>query len=339
MTKRGKFLPNLIIRASETYMVSLRRVYHDHSTNLYHAGLPNFDEILRGDAKAPVRVKAVNTLLNGGYDLSSINHEKLWESLFFAVWHAEMGRGCEEIIAAIERACSTDYKLARTGFITIANKWYGLDQYRIDKISHLARHIFPIILDKQITLWFKSLRDKRRLSSKDVPCKQLLARTLGDIKNSYGLCYFILEILAEETNKSLTRFYKRRHITVGEFELKANLIVFLYKQVIRFASHADLDARLLRTFDQYVIKRFMIDILPDESQLTQILITLRLHQALDRHISRKGSPLSSKCRTLFERWSEIIQDVHENCINGEYFPHSVAPLKGTICLKAKSQGV
>lgn len=250
-----------------------------------------------------------------------------------------MGRGCEEIIAAIERACSMDHNLARVGLITIANKWYGLDQYRIDKISHLARHLFPIILDKQIALWFKSLKGKRRLSSKDVPCKQLLARTLDDIKDSYGLCYFILEILAEETNRSLTRFYERRHITVGRFELKANLIVFIYKQVIRFASCAHLDARLLRTFDQYVIKRFMIDILPDESQLTQILITLRLHQALDRYVSKKGNPLSPKCRALFERWSEIIQDVHENCINGEYFPHSAAPLKGTICLKARMQGV
>lgn len=287
--------------------------------------------------KAPVRVKAVNTLLNGGYDLSSISHEKIWDSLFFAVWHAEMGRGCEEIIAAIERACSTNYSLARTGLKTIASRWYGLDQYRIDKISHLARHLLPIILDKQIALWFRSMRDKRRLSSKDVPCKQLLARTLEDVRNSYGLCYFILEILAEETSRSLTRFYERRHITVGKFELKANLIVFLYKQVIRFASSVDLDARLLRTFDQYVIKRFVNDVLPDESQLTQILITLRLHQALDKHINRKKNPLSSKCRALFERWSEIIQDVHENCINSEYFPHSSTPLKGTICLGPRIQ--
>lgn len=296
----------------------------------------SFDDTLRGGAKAPARVKAVNTLLNGGHDLSILSDDdiaSIWESLFFALWYAEMGRGCEEIIAAIERACNNHYRLTKYGFRIIAKKWYGLDQYRIDKISHLARHLFPVILEKQISLWFKNLKAKKRLSSRDVPCKQILKRTLDDIKNSYGLCYFILEILAEETNRTLARVYEKRNILTGKFELRANLIVFLYKQVVRFAASSDLDVRLLRTFDQYVIKRFIVDILPNESQLTQILISLRLHQALDKHINKTKNSLSSKCKALFERWSEIIQDIHENCINGEYFPQSRLPLKGTICLK------
>lgn len=285
-----------------------------------------------------MRVKAVNTLLNGGHDLSILEDAdivSIWESLFFALWYAEMGRGCEEMIAAIERASARNYRLTKFGIRMIAKKWYGLDQYRIDKISHLARHLIPVILEKQISLWFKSLQHKRRLSTSDVSCKQLLKHTLDDIKNSYGLCYFVLEILAEEINKTLARVYESRNLITGEFELKANLIVFLYKQVIRFAASTDLDARLLRTFDQYVIKRFVVDILPDESQLTQILISLRLHQTLDQHINKTRVPLSSKCRALFERWSEIIQDIHENCINSEYFPPSRIPLKGTICLKPR----
>lgn len=264
--------------------------------------------------------------------------DTIWESLFFALWYAEMGRGCEEIIAAIERACSSSYRLTRFGFQTIAKKWYGLDQYRIDKVSHLARHLLPVLLQHQINLWLKSCRRRKSLGTRDVACKQLLRRTLVDVSKSYGLCYFLLEILADEISKTLTRTHERLNIITGKFELKANLIIFLYKQVIIYASTTQLDARLLRTFDQYVVKRFIEDILPNESQLTQILVTLRFYQALDRFRKKMNSQTSGKCKALFERWSSVIRDTHEKCINGEYFPTASVPLKGTIRLKPHITG-
>lgn len=286
------------------------------------------------DAKAPVRVKAVNTLLNSGYDLKILDDsdiEMVWDALFYALWYAEMGRGCEEIIAAIERACHRSYRMTKTGFMTISKMWYGLDQYRIDKVSHLARHLLPVILEQQIKLWFKC-KNRDKLGTQDVHCKQILRRVLEDVVKSYGLCYFLLEILAEEISKTLVNVYDRLEITTGKFELKANLIVFLYKQVIAFAANVKLEARLLRTFDQYVIKKFIVDILPNESQLTQILVSLRLYQALDAHIKADDEPLSGKCRSLYRRWSEIIQDIHEKSINGEFFPTNNLPVKGTIKL-------
>lgn len=283
----------------------------------------SFQDTLCGDAKAQVRVKAVNTLLNSGHDLRILEDrdvKNIWESIFFALWYAEMGRGCEEIIAAVERACSTSYRLTRVGFQTISEKWYGLDQYRIDKVSHLARHLLPVLLDHQIVAWLKSRKRSVKLGSQDLSCKRMLKVTLEDISKSQALCYFVLEIVAEEINKSLTDTYQRLNIIVGKFELKANLILFLYRQIISFASNISLDARLLRTFDQYVIKKFIEDILPNEAQLTQILITLRLYQALDKKTSLKSKrPLTGKCKALFLRWSSIIRQAHENCINGEYF--------------------
>lgn len=279
-----------------------------------------------------MRIKAVNTLLNSGYNLRILDDsdiEQLWESLFFALWYAEMGRGCEEIIASIERACRGSYRLTKIGLLTISKMWYGLDQYRIDKVSHLARHLLPILLEQQIKLWFKC-RQQSRPETQGVHCKLLLKRVLNDVVNSYGLCYFLLEIMADEISKTLTRIYDQLKITTGKFELKANLIVFLYNQIIDLASNIKLDARLLRTFDQYVIKKFVTEILPNESQLTQILVSLRLYQSLDMHTKNKKKPLSGKCNALLKRWSEIIQDIHEDCINGHFFPSTILPTSSTI---------
>lgn len=235
-----------------------------------------------------------------------------------------MGRGCEEIIAAIERACHRSYKLTRIGLLTISKKWYGLDQYRIDKVSHLARHLLPVIIEQQMKLWLR-MRRRQKLGTHDLRCKQLLRKALDDIVASYGLCYFLLEILAEEISKSLIRICEQKHITVGKFSLKADLIVFLYKQVIAFASNVNLDSRLLRTFDQYVIKKFMIEILLNESQLTQILISLRLKQVLNKATAKCGG--NARCRGLFQRWSSTQEECLNRCLNGEFFPDSVLPIK------------
>lgn len=296
----------------------------------------NFQNTLCGDARSQDRVKAVNTLLNSGHDLRILDDtdvETVWESLFFALWFAEMGRGCEEIIAAIERACSHSYRLTRTGFKKISEKWYGLDQYRVDKVSHLARHLLPVLLKHQISLWFQSCKKSKKLGTRDVFCKQLLRHTLKDVCKSYGLCYFILEILAEEISKSLTNIYNRAYILTGKFELKANLIVFIYRQIISFAARTKLDSRLVRTFDQYVIKKFVEEILINEPQLTQILVSLRFYQALDKYKKKSKRPIDGKTRALLSRWSVVVRDLHEKCINGELFPSSVIPKESTIQLK------
>lgn len=304
------------------------------SSTLLKKAVREFQKIACADAKAPVRVKAVNTLLNSGYNLKTLNDaevETLWNSLFFALWYAEMSRGCEEIIAAIERACSKSHRLTRVGFLTIAKKWYGLDQYRIDKISHLARHLLPLLIEQQIKLWIKSRKNRRFTGGvQGVRCRQLLKRIFDEVAQSYGLCYFLLEILAEEISKTLTKIYQRLCITVGKFEFKADLITFLYKQVISLAANTELDSRLLRTFDQYVIKKFIVELLPNESQLTQILVSLRLYQALDEHVKKQENSDGSKNRALLHRWSRAIQDIHERCINGDFFPATIVPVKQTI---------
>lgn len=285
-----------------------------------------------GDLRAQVRVKAVNTFLNGGNNLKLLEDDDIisvWESIFFALWHAEMGRGCEEIIAAVDRACVKNYRLTRAGFQIIAKKWYGIDQYRIDKISHLSRHLLVILIEQQITIWFRSCK-KRKLGTDDISCKQLIRRTLNDVVRSYGLCYFLLEISGEEISKSLTRIYDRLGIVTGKFEVKANLIVFIYKQIINFASNIELDSRLLRTFDLYVVKRLIEEIISNESQLTQILVSLRLYQAIDVRCRKPKNSPKGRSKALLERWSALLQEIHENCINAEYFPASPMPIKDTI---------
>lgn len=258
--------------------------------------------------------------------------DTIWESIFFALWYSEIGRGCEEIIAAVERACSTNYRLTRFGFKTIAQKWYGLDQYRVDKVSHLARHLLKVLVDHQISLWLRKYKKGKKLGARDVSCRKILKETLALVAESYGLCYFLLEVLAEEMSNSLNESYRKWNITVGKFELRANLVIFMYRQIIDFSTNTKLDARLLRTLDQYVIKRFIEEILPREAQLTQILISLRFYQAMDKFRKKKKDPPTGKCKALLKRWSVIIQDVHENCINCEYFPLSDLPIKDTIHL-------
>lgn len=275
-------------------------------------------------------------MLNSGHNLKVLDEsdiETIWESIFFALWYSEIGRGCEEIIAAVERACSSSYRLTRVGFKTIAQKWYGLDQYRVDKVSHLARHLLKVLVNHQIALWLRNYRRSKELGTRDVSCKKILKRTLIQVSDSYGLCYFLLEVLADEISNSLTENYRKLGIMVGKFELKANLIMFMYRQIIDFSTRIKLDARLLRTLDQYVIKRFIEEILPREAQLTQILISLRFYQALDIYRRRKNNQPTGKCKALLKRWSFIIQDIHQDCINCEYFPLSKLPVKDTIQLK------
>lgn len=258
--------------------------------------------------------------------------ETIWESLFYALWFAEMGRGCEEIIAAIERACKASYRLTKAGFKTIAEKWFSLDQYRLDKMSHLARHLLTVLLDHQIKLWLRSCKHSRNLGTRDVYCKQLLRNTFDNIYSSFGLCYFLLEILADEINKTLKVLYQKTNIVTGKFELKANLIVFLYKQIISFASDVSLDSRLLSTFDQFVLKKFVEELLPNESQLTQILVSLRLYQSLDKIPRRRKNRPSKKCESLLNQWSKVVQNLHESSINCEHFPIAAKPIAGTTKL-------
>lgn len=276
--------------------------------------------------------------MNSGHNLRILDDsdiDTVWESIFFALWYAEMGRGCEEIIAAVERACSTSYRLTKVGFITISKKWYGLDQHRIDKVSHLARHLLPVLINHQVKFWIKSCKKSGKLGTRDISCRQLIKKTLNSVIKSYGLCYFLLEILPEEISKSLHIIYSKLHIEIGKYELKANLIIFLYQQIISFATNITLDARLLRIFDQYVIKKFIEEILPNESQLTQILISLRLYQAIDKYMLK--NKVTGKCKALLTRWSSIIKDVHENCINGDYFPPTHLPRAETISLQSSYQ--
>lgn len=302
----------------------------------------SFQNTLCGDAKAQDRVKAVNTLLNSGHDLRILDDkdiETIWESIFFALWFAEMGRGCEEIIAAIERACSHSRRLTRIGFKTISKKWYGLDQHRVDKVSHLARHLLTVLLNQQISLWFKTCKRSKNLGTRDVYCGQLLRHTLRDISKSYGLCYFILEILPDEVSKSLINVYDRMQIITGKFELKANLIIFIYRQVIRFVATTKLDSRLVRTLDQYVLRKFVVEILPIEAQLTQILVSLRLYQALDKYSKKSKKLASGKSKELLIRWSVVLQDIHEKCINADLFPTSMLPQRSTIKLKRPDDSI
>lgn len=258
--------------------------------------------------------------------------DTIWESIFYALWYSEVGRGCEEIIAAVERAVSTSYRLTRAGFKTIAQKWYGLDQYRVDKVSHLARHLLKVLVDLQIVLWLRAYKKDKNLGTGDVSCRKVLKETLNLVAESYGLCYFLLEVLAEEISNSLTESYRKLRMTVGKFELRANLVLFMYRQIIDFSTNIKLDARLLRTLDQYVIKRFIEEILPREAQLTQMLISLRFYQALDKYQKKKKNPPTGRYKALLKRWSVIIREIHENCINCDYFPLSNLPVKDTIHL-------
>lgn len=237
-----------------------------------------------------------------------------------------MGRGCEEIIAAVERACKTNYPLTRVGFQTIAKKWFGLDQHRVDKVSHLARHLLVVLVRHQIRLWFKSYQKRSKLGSKDVYCKKLLRRTLNDVMKSFGLCYFLLDILSQEIGRCLTETYRKYNIFVGKFELKANLIVFLYGQTVEFASNIELDTRLLKTYEQHIIRPLLEDVIPNESQLTQILVSLRLYQTMKKNCKKS----SSRNKPIIMSWSKFMQEVHENCINGEYFPLDDLPIRSTI---------
>lgn len=281
---------------------------------------------LCGDAKSQTRVKALNTLLNGGHDLRKLDDKDLteiWECIFYALWYAEMGRGCEEMIAAVERACTNNHKLSRAGFMIIAQKWYGLDQHRIDKVSHLARHLLGTIVQQQIHRWFKSYQKRKKFASNDVFCKQIIRRTLEDVVKAEGLSYFILENLSQVITSSLATTYERYNITVGKFELKANLLVFIYKQVFVFASKLDFDSRLASTFEQFLIKRLLKDVLPNEAQLTQILVSLRLYQALEK-ISKKST---LKTKPTLHRWFVTLQNSHDNCINGKEFTESRVPIK------------
>lgn len=288
-----------------------------------------------GDAKVADRITAVNTLLNGGYHLELLYDEpkeleKLWESLFFALWHAEMGRGFEELTTVIIRGCYSFPRLIQTGFNVISSKWYGLDQFRIDKISHLTRHLLHALIEYQVIQCLKSFKRSKRVGG-SLRCKPVTLKTLQIVKPSKGLCEFMLELFAEETRKVLCKVYIDHNLVIGHETQKAKLIIFIYKQLISFnASQNTLESRIVRIFDLYVFKHLFTHILQNESQVCQILVTLRLKEALAKKVSKSDQALATNCRKLFTRWSMIISEIHENCINSVYFPHSKLPILQNI---------
>lgn len=288
----------------------------------------NLGKQVAADARVPDRVKAVNSLLNGGYDLKILTERDidcLWEALFFAAWSAEMGRGFEEITAAIARACSNFPNIIQSGFRVIAAKWYGLDHYRVDKISHLTRHLTASLFDYQLELWLRTVNKNKNRTGKKVNCKLLIKQTIEDTSKSYGMRDFLLEIFAEELNKSLYRVYNRFGLLVGHQVLKSKLLIFIYNQLIHYCSEIKMDGGLVRSFDSYIFKQFIELVLMNETQVCQIFVTLRLAQLLKRVEKKKSNELPGSNRKFLKRWSKIFDDMHESCMNGELFPLSKAP--------------
>lgn len=276
-------------------------------------------EKLSADAKVQDRIKAVKNIFNGNTNLKELETNQiddLWESLFFSIWYAELGRGFEEITAAITSGCNKYPRLLEICFKKLSQKWYGLDQHRVDKVSHLARHLLSTLINYQIEIWLKALKYSKK-KKETIKCRQVLWRVMIDVHSSKSLCDFILENFNEETSKCLNQFYYRRNMVAGYDTVKSKLLIFVYNQLIRFASSVNLEPRFVHLFEKYVFKLFFTQVLSNESQVSQIYVTLRLNQALKKHKSNR----------LLTRWSSRVDEIHQRCINGEYFPHIRTPHK------------
>lgn len=268
-------------------------------------------------------------MLNSGHKLELLKKEQLetiWEAIFFALWYAEMGKGCEDIIAATVRGCKNRYEFTRLGFKEIAKTWFGLDQHRVDKVSHLARHLTARLIQIQIKMWFEAKRKVDGESRK--PCKPIVFAMLNDIQNSIGLLYFVLSIFVEEFKRALDVVYAKMNIYTGHSELKTEILSFVYKQFFMFIVVQKYDFRLVSTVDINVFQEFLTNQLANESQLTQIHATLKFKKILDRYTEGKKSKsftINRKTELTMCRWSDMVSSIHDSCISGQYFTDCLIP--------------
>lgn len=95
------------------------------------------------------------------FKLDAVDYGYLWTGIFYAIWYAEMGKGCEQIVERLYELANA--KLIVHGFDKMNKDWFSIDYIRIDKYMYLTRrltHRLLVLYFGQFVKWYRSSRVK-----------------------------------------------------------------------------------------------------------------------------------------------------------------------------------
>ena len=150
------------------------------------------------------------------FKLDEIDYGYLWKGIFYSIWYAEMGKGCERIVEKLYELAGA--KLIVHGFGQMNKDWFSIDYIRIDKYMYLTRrltHRLLLLYFGQFVKWFRS-RAKAATSESNESnetkstkaskrCPNLLKSAL-DRMSGVGLVDHFLDIVYAECFKIIAPF-------------------------------------------------------------------------------------------------------------------------------------
>ena len=157
------------------------------------------------------------------FQLDVTDYGYLWKGIFYSIWYAEMGKGCERIVERLHELANA--KLIIHGLEQMNGEWFSIDYIRIDKYMYLTRrltHKLLILHFCQFVKWFKrqganeltdelneekqSKQPKNRIEKQAVGrCPNLLKSALNKM-SGVGLIDHFLDVLYAECFKIISPF-------------------------------------------------------------------------------------------------------------------------------------
>jgi len=154
------------------------------------------------------------------FKLDENDYGYLWKGLFYSIWYAEMGKGCEVIVDKLYELAKP--KLIINIFDQMNREWFSIDYIRIDKYMFLTRRLTHKLIQIQFKRFIKSskvLLSNNSESIGKIKCPNLVKMVL-DKMEGVGLIDHFLDIFYAECFKIISPF-------IGDSKMKKLIVVFL----------------------------------------------------------------------------------------------------------------
>ena len=211
------------------------------------------------------------------FRLDADDYGYLWKGIFYAVWYAEMGKGCERIVERLYELANA--KLIVHGFEQMNGDWFSIDYIRIDKYMYLTRRLTHKLLQLhfgRFVKWFRSRQLKASSSettetetTRSARCPNLLRSALNTM-SGVGLIDHFLDILYAECFKIVAPFLgsSKQSKVIAAFLCQTNktLVARLMKSSKDQRIRAILKVEFLGLFNhlkrnKFVLERTMTDLI------------------------------------------------------------------------------
>jgi len=171
---------------------------------------------------------------------------KIWKSMFYALWYAEMGKGAEDMMhfiienliihyESLELAQSNDGETPQkinddqlgiiAGFETLAREWQGIDKWRVDKYLYMLRLLIGLAVNYEAQAYLT----RNEESEIEIEHRNQIDLIVKKVKaKSIGLLDEIIEMYVEELIKCLSSIKLR-----WTMEEKCDLLMELVRPFIR----------------------------------------------------------------------------------------------------------